>query len=78
VRIGKIAGIGIISGLLSTGVTSCKKTSYRFLERSEVPKEIVHKLDSLSDKSKIITNDKTYSLFGYDTLEITKKFSEAT
>ena len=77
-KVSKLAGIGMISCILSSGVSSCKKASYKLVERNEVPKEIVYKLDSLSDKSKVMTDNKTYSLFGYDTVEITKKFSDNT
>jgi len=77
-RVGNVFKTGIISGMMSFCTTSCKKAPYKAVQKSNIPTELVTKLDSLSQESKKILNDTTYRFFGYDTLEINNKLINKT
>ena len=75
-NISKIIGAGIVGGILSAGGSSCKKVPFQPISKSAVSKEIINKVDSLSAAAKKI--DKTYQIFGYDTLEINSNLTKKT
>lgn len=77
-KVSKIIKAGIIGSLLSVSVSSCKKAPYKLVEKNNIPKEIVQKIDSLVKESEKVSEDKTYTFFGNDTLEITGKLVKST
>ena len=75
-KVSQIIKTGIISTMLVSGVTSCKKVPFSHVQKTNLPKEVTGKLDSLSLITQKIKNDKTYYHFGNDTLEITDKLTK--
>lgn len=68
-KIGNIIKTGILC-TIAANTLSCTKQPLRKIPQNEVPKELVKKLDSISNESKKVLNDTTYHFFGNDTLKI--------
>ncbi len=76
-KINKLTGYLAATTILTACVPSANKT-LKPLPENLIPERIEHKLDSLSKKTKEITNDTTYHFYGRDTLELNKNFADKT
>lgn len=75
-KVGKIAKIGILSGLVS--LCSCSKQQKVFYPAQNVPQRVINKINSLNLQTNIIKRDSRYKFFGKDTLEITEDVFDGT
>lgn len=77
-RVGNIIKTGVLAGMMSVGVSSCKKAPFQKMSADKVSTEVVTKLDSLKQEGAKLVQDTTYKFFGYDTLKITRNLTENT
>lgn len=71
-RVGKILRTVALGSLISLGASSCRGP----LKEVKASKDIITKVDSISETSKKVLKDTAYKCFRYDTLKLSDDFKQ--
>lgn len=71
----KQVGTYLLGGLMATSVTGCKQS---FKEVKNVEPQLEKRINAIAKRTADVLDDKTYTLYGRDTLRLNNKFKASS